>query len=249
MATRSSIDSSTETPDRIAARIERALAPRADRSRRQFMAGGYAPSGLRCLGVAVPQMRVVVRQFRRSLTGAPPGDVIDVALALTRRGTVEGRQAGYEILAHRPDAMARLTVRTVEALGRGNDNWASVDGFATSVASVTWRLGRVSDRDVLRWACARDKWWRRTALVCTVPLNVAARGGTGDARRTLLICNQFAGETDPMLAKALSWALRSLAPHDPAAVGAFLTRHLRLPSIVRREVTTKLETGRKTRKY
>jgi 3-methyladenine DNA glycosylase AlkD len=57
---------------------------------------------------------------------------------------------------------------------------------------------------------------------------------------------QFVGEKDPMLAKALSWALRSLAPHDPAAVRRFLRKHhAGLPAIVRREVATKLRTGRK----
>ena len=49
-----------------------------------------------------------------------------------------------------------------------------------------------------------------------------------------------------MLAKALSWALRSLVPHDAAAVRGFLRRHNTLPAIVRREVRTKLETGLKT---
>jgi 3-methyladenine DNA glycosylase AlkD len=55
-------------------------------------------------------------------------------------------------------------------------------------------------------------------------------------------------EADPMLAKALSWALRALVPHDPAAARAFLaSRHDGLPALVRREVTTKLVTGRKRR--
>jgi 3-methyladenine DNA glycosylase AlkD len=77
-------------------------------------------------------------------------------------------------------------------------------------------------------------------------LNVAARGGRGDTRRTLLICSEFVGEHDSMLAKALSWSLRSLVKHDSAAVRAFLDEHgADLPSIVRREVETKLRTGRK----
>jgi hypothetical protein len=47
----------------------------------------------------------------------------------------------------------------------------------------------------------------------------------------------------------LSWALRSAVPHDPAAVRAFLTRHRdTLPTLVLREVTTKLDTGLKQRK-
>jgi len=231
----------------IADRIDRAVGVHADRRRSEFTTGGYAPSRLRCVGAAVPAMRMVVREFSRELKALPPGGVIDVALALVRRRVVEARQIGYELIARRPDAMALLTPRLVRRLGRGNDNWASVDGFAAYIAGPAWRLGHVSDRDVLGWAVSKDKWWRRTALAATVALNVAARGGTGDTRRTVMICERFATDTDPMLAKALSWALRSLARHDPGAVRNFLRRHRTLPALVRREVTIKLETGKKTR--
>ena len=56
----------------------------------------------------------------------------------------------------------------------------------------------------------------------------------------------FAPPLDPMLAKALSWALRALVPHDPGAVRRFLGAHAStLPALVRREVSAKLETGTK----
>jgi 3-methyladenine DNA glycosylase AlkD len=230
----------------LAVRVERALAARANPERIAVMSGGYAPSGLRYLGAPVPDLRAVVRAFSRELKTARPRAVLDLALTLGARKTVEGRQVGYELVARRADAMALLTPALVRRLGGGNDNWASVDGFATHVTGRAWREGRVSDREVLGWARSDNRWWRRTALASTVALNVAARGGTGDTRRTLLICREFAREADPMLAKALSWALRALAAHNAAAVRAFLSTHDRtLPAIVRREVTTKLETGRK----
>ncbi len=230
----------------FARRIEGALAPHADAERREVLTGGYAPTGLETLGVPVPRMRPVVRQFAAELRDEPPRAILDIALELARRGTVEGRQVGYELIARRKDVKALLTARLVERLGRGNDNWASVDGFAVYLSGPAWREGRVKDRDVLRWARSRDRWWRRTALASTVALNVRARGGTGDAARTLLICRVFAGERDPMLAKALSWSLRSLVPHDAAGVRRFLVRHRpALPALVVREVETKLRTGRK----
>lgn len=238
----------TSSAERRAAAIEGALEVHANAGRIAVLSGGYAPSASRYLGASVPDLRREVRQFSRELRCVPPREILAVALALVKRRTVEGRQAGYEILARRADAMARLTPALVERLGRGNDNWASVDGFATFVAGRAWREGRLSDRDAVRWARSPDRWWRRTALAATVALNVAARGGHGDARRTLLVCRHFAKETDPMLAKALSWALRALVPHDPAAVRAFLaSHHDGLPALVRREVTTKLMTGRKRR--
>src|SRR5262249_31164529 len=142
--------------------------------------------------------------------------------------------------------LARVSAREIEALGRGLDNWVSVDTFGCFVAGPAWRDGRVTDPCVRRWARARDRWWRRAALVATVPLNQTARGGAGDARRTLAICRALAADGDDMVVKALSWALRALALHEPRAVRAFLREHDgELQARVRREVRNKLDTGRK----
>jgi 3-methyladenine DNA glycosylase AlkD len=199
--------------------------------------------------VPIPAVRTIVKEMDRELKGVAAPAVIRFALVLTKRGSIEGRQVGYEVVARRPDAVVLLDRRVLERLGHGNDNWASVDAFATSLTGPAWREGRLSDREVLEWARSSDPWWRRTALVSTVPLNTRSRGGHGDTRRTLRICRAVLSEMSPMLAKALSWALRSLVPHDPAAVRAFLDTHAdELPALVRREVSAKLETGRKSRR-
>ena len=50
-----------------------------------------------------------------------------------------------------------------------------------------------------------------------------------------------------MVVKALSWALRELAKRDPTVVRQFITKHgAKVPALVRREVRSKLETGRKS---
>jgi 3-methyladenine DNA glycosylase AlkD len=50
-----------------------------------------------------------------------------------------------------------------------------------------------------------------------------------------------------MVVKAMSWALRSLARQDPKAVKTFVAKHAgELAPRVKREVATKLTTGRKT---
>jgi 3-methyladenine DNA glycosylase AlkD len=78
---------------------------------------------------------------------------------------------------------------------------------------------------------------------------VKARGGRGDARRTLLICSLLIDERDEMIVKALSWALRALVARDPEAVRQFIEENdARLAALVRREVRQKLSTGRKSPK-
>ena len=213
---------------------------------RREKAASYFPSSMEVLGVPVPPLRAVVRRLARALKQAPAQDVMELGRALLDVRIHEARQVAFELIGSRTDIIAGLDGPTVAALGEGNDNWASVDAFCVFISGQAWRTGQVQDADVRRWAAADDRWWRRTAVVSTVPLNMKSRGGSGDAVRTLDICGRVAEDTDPMVAKGLSWALRSLVPVDSEAVRVFLEAHAEeLPALVRREVRNKLSTGLK----
>lgn len=75
-----------------------------------------------------------------------------------------------------------------------------------ALSGPAWRQGQIQDQAIAEWAKSTVRWWRRAALVSTVPLNFKARGGWGDAPRTLRICALLIGDRDEMIVKALSWA-------------------------------------------
>jgi 3-methyladenine DNA glycosylase AlkD len=207
--------------------------------------GGFGSAFAR-LGLTAAEVEAVTRDVLSRLRRRPPREAVRVAIALAASRTLEGRQVAYLLLNRLRAAAATLTEADLERLGRGNDNWVSVDTFACRVAGPAWRQGRVGDARVHRWARSRDRWWRRTALASTVALNVASRGGTGDPARTLALCAQLVDDHDDMVVKGMSWALRCLVPHDPQAVRAFLARHGdALAARARREVANKLRTGLK----
>jgi 3-methyladenine DNA glycosylase AlkD len=77
-------------------------------------------------------------------------------------------------------------------------------------------------------------------------LNNKARGGQGDAMRTLAICNLVVDDREDMVVKALSWSLRELAKRDRRSVKKFLDeKQTHLARRVVREVNNKLNTGLK----
>jgi len=189
------------------------------------------------------------RRVRRALTRELDDDprlLRDVATRLVSRDGPWDRFIAYELLNGEPRVIRDLGDSAVRRLGRGIDSWGDVDMFGCLVAGPAWRDGRVTDAEVLRWTHARDRWWRRAAVVSTVALNSRARGGHGDAGRTLRVCSAVLDDRDPMVVKALSWALRELAKREPDAVRRFLAANAaRIAPLVRREVTAKLTTGRK----
>jgi 3-methyladenine DNA glycosylase AlkD len=197
-------------------------------------------------GVTVPNIRPIVKDLTKRFKKSPPEVVIQFAKQLNATRILEAQQIAIEVLDKHRSALASLTLEDILVFGEGLDNWVSVDYWAGLLAGPAWREGRIADEVIHGWAISEDRWWRRAAVVCTVALNQKARGGQGDATRTIQVCELVAHDTDEMVAKGLSWALRELAKRESEPVIAFLTQHEAvLPKRVLREVRRKLETGRK----
>jgi 3-methyladenine DNA glycosylase AlkD len=186
-----------------------------------------------------------IRRIRRDasskLSKAPPRDVLAIAHKLLVRGGWPQRCVAYELVSHHKSALASLGRRELERLGRNLDSWGAVDTFACYLSGPAWRDGQIQDALVYHWASSPDRWWRRAALVSTVPLS-----RSGHSRQTLRVCRMLAADRDDMVVKALSWALRELAKRDPESVVDFVDRHKKvLAARVLREVRNKLTTGLK----
>ena len=195
------------------------------------------------------EIRQVRREFSKRLKDAAPHVVIELAMLLLEVPQLEYRFVAYELVHHHPHSLHHLNAWQLEQLGRGIASWSAVDTFAIYLSGPVWRERRVPNALIHGWARSADRWWRRAALVSTVPLNSKAQGGSGDAYRTLQVCRLLERDRDPMVAKALSWALRELAKREPRAVREYLSsRRDVLPALVLREVNNKLRTGLKNPK-
>lgn len=194
----------------------------------------------------VGTIRTLRREFSKWLNHEEPAVIIEVALLLVVGDDIEHRLVAYELVESHKAALRSLGERELEQLGNGIDSWEDVDTFACSLSGQAWRAGQVPDTLIERWAHSPGRWWRRAALVSTVPLNNRAQGGKGDAHRTLHICRLLAADRDDMVYKALSWALRQLVLRDAQAVRDFLQEQQGvLAARVVREVQNKLATGLK----
>jgi 3-methyladenine DNA glycosylase AlkD len=193
--------------------------------------------------------RSLRREYSKVIAKSSPQFVVELAARLLDRGSIIHRFIGYGLVHSHREALGSLRSSDLERLGRGLDSWGAVDTFGCYLSGPAWREHQVPDSLIRRWARSRDRWWRRAALVSTVPLNNKARGGSGDPSRTLEICAMLVADEDDMVVKALSWALRELAKRDPNAVKRFVNQHREaLAARVIREVGNKLTTGLKNPK-
>jgi 3-methyladenine DNA glycosylase AlkD len=193
-------------------------------------------------------VRSVRRNVTRLLKSADATSVFNVATVLLSDGDVP-KWFVYELVHYHADTMAKLNLKKLSQLAQGIASWGEVDALACYVSGPAWREGRISDVAIHRWARSPDRWRRRAAVVSTVALNNTARGGQGDAARTLSVCDLVKLDRDDMVVKGLSWALRELAAKKPAAVRGYIDarRDVLAPRVLR-EVKNKLTTGVKNPK-
>lgn len=193
----------------------------------------------------VPNIRAVRRKYSRMLKAEPPTYVLQLAKELFNN--YGHRWVAYELINNHPEALRCIGKSELMEFGKDINSWGAVDAFAGFLAGPAWLNGQIPDKLIHTWARSKDRWWRRTALVCTVVLNRPSLGGTGDVPHTLDVCRFLVDDQDDVVVKAMSWALRELIRYDAKAVRAFLKEYEDiLASRVKREVMNKLRTGLKT---
>ncbi len=190
-------------------------------------------------------LRKVRRHYSKIIEDEQPDYVLDVARSLI--AAFGPRWVAYELIFHNDAAIRTITEKELKEFGGKITNWGDSDIFAAYLAGPAWRLNQIPDSLIKDWATSPDRWFRRTALVCTIALNRPSLKGTGDIPRTLAICETAINDRDHNVILALSWALRELIRHSPTAVKTFIDTHApNLHPRILREVTNKLTHNRKT---
>ena len=213
---------------------------------RREKAKTYSPTKMEVIGVPIPDLRNVLKEFSRELKQLSVAESIALAKELIAAKIFEAQHYGIEIVSKNKKVMQALTLKDVIELQGTLDNWGSVDAYSVLIAGIKWREGVVPDEVIFDWLKSDNRWLRRAAVVCTIALNQKAHGGTGDAVKTLEVCVNVVDDHDDMVVKALSWALRELAKQTPEPVRIFIDEYKdKLHRRVLREVRQELETGKK----
>jgi 3-methyladenine DNA glycosylase AlkD len=193
--------------------------------------------------LTTPVLRARRREISRALRVAPASDVLRLARLAEGQLPQEQKWVAYELVRFHPGAFAAIGVPEIEDFADRTASWYAVDGLGTILTGALWARGQLPDVLFDAWSRSENRWLRRSALVATVGRNAVRP----DPERTFALCLRLADDRDDMVEKAVSWALRWLSQKDRAVVEAFWAAQAdRFRPRVRREVSHKLSTGRKT---
>ena len=220
------------------------------RSPRLQASAAYTGSPHPLLGVATPDLRRLARHWLATNRTLPADAILAVADGLLAADFHDEKTLGAIIVGYSRAARAAATPARVDGWLGGLVGWAEVDALCANVFQAEDLLADWPSWGAWLRALARDPNInkRRASLVLL----------TGPVRRSddpRLVDASFANIADlqserPILiSKAVSWLLRGLvARHRGAVVGYLGAHRAALPALAVREVSAKLETGRKTQR-
>ncbi|MFO0837613.1 MAG: DNA alkylation repair protein [Phycisphaerae bacterium] len=190
------------------------------------------PTRMEILGVRVPAIRALVRPFLAAHPEIDAGVACDFFDLCCKRPCREELLFAQGILERFRRKLDPAMWSRVDAWIDAIDNWEVCDQLSKNIAAELVTRTPALARDLREWARSDNPWRRRFALAASTALN---QGGRSDVRLALDICEPLMRETEPIVQKAVGWALREAARKDAKAVDAFLDaqRDRALPRILR----------------
>ncbi|KPQ08038.1 MAG: putative DNA alkylation repair enzyme [Rhodobacteraceae bacterium HLUCCA12] len=188
------------------------------------------------LGVAVPQIEALVKDWRAACT---LDERLALASALWQSDIHEARIAAAKLLLQariRPDDQAAWAL--IAGWVPQFDSWAIADHAAAAggkrLVADPARLDTVET-----WTRHPNMWTRRAALVMTLPWTRLTHPKAADLavrERVLGWAETYADDHDWFIQKAIGWWLRDLSKHNPQRVRDWIAVHgARLKPFARRE--------------
>jgi 3-methyladenine DNA glycosylase AlkD len=203
----------------ITAQVIAHLAPCADPERAVSMRA-YMLDQFAFLGISAPDRRSALVPLLKDLKGKTSVELMAAARDAWNLPEREFQYAAIDLLARYWKVLAAGDVDLMLELAQRKSWWDSVDGLAGVVGDVL-KAAKSRGEDVHgRMDLAindGNMWVRRIALLHQLGWRDAT-----DAERLFRYARTVAHEKEFFIRKAIGWALRDYARHDPQAVTAFL---------------------------
>ncbi|PIE07613.1 MAG: DNA alkylation repair protein [Rhodobacterales bacterium] len=178
----------------------------------------------RYLGLRVPQVTALTREWRRGLSLEAR---VALADGLWKSNIHEARLAAAKLLTQARIRDDEAVWRLIASWVPDFDGWALADHACMAghrrLVAVPARIGEVEG-----WTASPHLWTRRAALVITLPWtrqNHPKPEELAVRDRVLGWAASYVDDREWFIQKAVAWWIRDLSKHDPARARAFLEAH------------------------
>ncbi len=208
-------------------------------------AAAYMRSQFPFLGVRTPARRRLAKVALAGLPTLSQSHLTESRLAATARALWqqperEFQYAGCDLLAKHITVTGPGFIEVVHELVVTKAWWDTVDTLAAHAAGPLVRRHPQLTAAMDDWIRSDDIWVARTALLHQLTFGVDT-----DGDRLFEHCRLRAGDSEFFIRKAIGWALRTYAAHEPDRVAEFLLDTPSLSPLSIREATKGVERARR----
>ena len=199
----------------------------------------YVGSPHPVLGLSVPQMRAILRAFRKEHPDLSARDVNDLAAAVHAGPSSEEKSIAVGLMDAHATILNEESWRLLDRWVDESVGWGMCDGLGSGPVAKMVRSKPARFSHLVRWARSRNPWRRRIALYA---LHDFVRAGELD--KPLVLLEKLLYDDEFWVQRAVGTWLREAWKKDRQRTEAFLRRHAKgLPQIV---VTVATERAPKT---
>jgi 3-methyladenine DNA glycosylase AlkD len=194
--------------------------------------------GAKAMGVTVPTLRHLVADFRRAHAAFSFDEACNLMDSLCQDRCREEILFGIFLIGRYEKEVDNLVWSRLGHWIDALDNWETCDQLASNVSGplVAAHLAYVDQ--LIELTRSENGWKRRFGVATASELN---HKGRLHAQETFRVCQPLLADPDPMVWRAVGWAIREVSKKDEMAVVTFLRENRQRASTqVLREAATKL---------
>jgi 3-methyladenine DNA glycosylase AlkD len=206
-----------------------------------------APSGLSNLGVRVPVLRKIAKDWLKKNKDVSDTEFLNLIQTLWKQPIFELRNLAQELLMANKKYLKQFDWKIGESWLNDVDNWAHCDVLSSQILGFLALWDKSHLKKLKSYLEKPGKWHRRSAIVSLLQL---IRKKQIEAKEVLGMIDQIKKDKDPMIQKAISWVLREMIRAGyKKEVEKYLNQNKSIfATYVVREVDNKLRTGLKSGK-
>ncbi len=191
--------------------------------------------GIRTVGVRVPDLKKIAGELWKSKPQL--ADAVALLDAASESGVRDEFLVGVFLVARFKSQLRDLEWKLFSRWLKAVDNWEACDQLA-GIAAPWLDADLHRTKHFFALTASKRVWDRRFPLAVGASINQHGRSNPGV---TLSFCESLLEDPEPMVKKALAWAIREASEKDEPAVFAFLQKHRgRMQKTVLRESAEKL---------